>query len=359
LTNWDALLAVCGYLKSGLLRQGNSDHSIVPWELIIEASSHHLVIPALAWCLEGRPEVPPDIQQYFAAILQANRERNQNAVITLNKAVQTFNQIDIQPVLLKGAAHLLDDTYPDAGLRFICDLDLLVPPDRSEEAYTSLQAAGWQPNTSYELPDDHHHLPMIHDPETGIGVEVHTSLLPGELKTLIPNDWFRSGVRSHQVGGLNVFLPDPTRSVAHLVAHDQLLHENYWHRKLELRQGLELVLLRKRHEKEIAWPELEELFARHGLSKALATFLNLSELLFGMPTPSFRHGARLGARAELRWRLRPRWWQPVGRLSIAALEYILDRCHEPAGLLRLLTIRAWRHRVRRLAGLVKAQEARW
>ena len=38
-----------------------------------------------------------------------------------------LNEIDIVPVALKGAIRLIDGLWPDPALRFMHDLDLLVP----------------------------------------------------------------------------------------------------------------------------------------------------------------------------------------------------------------------------------------
>ena len=38
-----------------------------------------------------------------------------------------LNEIDIVPVALKGAIRLVDGLWPDPALRFMHDLDLLVP----------------------------------------------------------------------------------------------------------------------------------------------------------------------------------------------------------------------------------------
>ena len=113
MTRWQAFTTVCDYLRAGLL-DGARPRLIpnISWELLIEASSYHFVVPTLAWCLQREPEVPLEVSDYFNAILAANAKRNAKLMSGLERVVQALNGIDIEPVLLKGAALLVDGSYP-------------------------------------------------------------------------------------------------------------------------------------------------------------------------------------------------------------------------------------------------------
>ena len=100
--------------------------------------------------------------------------------------------------------------------------------------------------------------------------------------------------------------------MGHIVAHDQLSHEHYRRGKVELRQLLELAIIRKKHENAIDWMELDRRFSGVVLGKVLATYLELANKLFGQARPRLRHAARVGALAELRWRIDPSGWTPWG-----------------------------------------------
>ena len=99
MNRWTAFTDVCGHLRAGFLggevlprRRG------MPWELVIEASSHHGVTPALAWSLKERPDLPAPICDYFDAVLALNRKRNETLLAALARIVAACNAIDIEPV---------------------------------------------------------------------------------------------------------------------------------------------------------------------------------------------------------------------------------------------------------------------
>ena len=117
MTRWRAFLALCQHLRKGLL-DGNQPTVMCDqaWELVIEASSYHFVTPALAWCLRGAP-LPIEISDFLDKILSLNEKRNNNLLAGLARVVTTLNSIDIEPVLLKGCARLVDCTYPFVSCR--------------------------------------------------------------------------------------------------------------------------------------------------------------------------------------------------------------------------------------------------
>ena len=349
MTRWQAFTTVCGYLRAGLL-DGARPRLIpnISWELLVEASSYHFVVPTLAWCLQRDPEVPLEVNDYFRAILAANVKRNTRLLSGLERVVQALNGIDIEPVLLKGAALLVDGSYPDHASRFLGDLDVLVPANRSAQAATALRAIGFHEKPDFApLGPDHHHLPMLCDNQAGVGVELHTALLYPPWSMLLPSDWFYRGTNSHQLGKLHVRLPNATRSVGHIVAHAQILHGHYWRAKVELRQLLDLAIIRKKHDNAIDWMELDHRFSQIGWGKALATYLELANRLLGQSKPQLSHTARIGALAELRLRIDPSGWTPWGRLSLRAI----SRYQDPRGALRLPQMKT-------VMGLFK-NEAQW
>src|SRR5712691_5071934 len=108
MNRWDAFTAVCEHLRAGLLggelpRRGPE----VAWELLIEASSHHYVTPALAWCIKDQPDAPSEVRDYLDTVLALNAQRNEALLAGLARIVDALNAIAIEPVLLKGAARLV------------------------------------------------------------------------------------------------------------------------------------------------------------------------------------------------------------------------------------------------------------
>jgi hypothetical protein len=346
MTRWDAFADVCGFLRAGLL--GGEPPPPRPdrnWELLIEMSSFQFVTPSLAGCLQDEP-LPREVREYMDALLALNGRRNALQLEALSRIVAALNAIDIEPVLLKGCARLVQGDYPQPNMRFLGDLDVLVPINRTKDAYAALTANGFSEKPGYEDPPDHHHLPMLHEHQSGAGVEIHGGLGMGPGVQILSTSWFYEGSRPFLLrDDLHVRLPDATRSVCHNVVHHQFNHSGYEKRTIELRQLLDLALIRKRHEGEIDWAELDHLFCRHSFGQVLATYLQFGEELLGQKAPRLRNKPRVGASESFRRIVDP----PIVAALFALLAfYVRARRDDPLGALRLLNPMTWPFRVRLL-----------
>jgi hypothetical protein len=344
MTRWDAFADVCGFLRAGLLGgEPPPPRSNRNWELLIEMSSSHLVSPSLAGCLDDEPGIPREIREYWDAVLALNGRRTALQLEALSRIVAALNAIDIEPVLLKGCARLVQGDYPQPNRRFLGDLDVLVPTNRTTDAFAALKANGFREKPGgYEPPSDFHHLPMLHEHQTGAGVEVHGRLTIGIGAQVLSTSWFYEGSRPFRLqDDLYVRLPDPTRSVCHNVVHQQLHHLGYVMHTIELRQLLDMALIRKRHEREIDWAELDHLFCRHGFGELLATYLQFGEELLGQKTPRLRYQPHVSAIESFR-----RIVDPPTTLFALLTAYARARQQDPFGVLRLLSPMSWPGRLK-------------
>jgi hypothetical protein len=340
LKRWRTFVTLSEHLRAGLLGGAPRDLAAdLHWKLLVEASSYHFVTPALAWCLRDRIGMPGEIAGFFEAALTLNGRRNARLTEALGRIVAALNVIGIEPVLLKGAARLVEGIYPAQGLRFLGDLDLLIPADRSAAAADALRAIGFEEDPDIISNAEHHHLPLLRERDSGACVELHTALAVPSHDAIIPSDWFWQGTRAVTWRDLRVRLPDATRSVAHNIVHDQLNHQNYRAGRIELRQLLDLAMLRARHEAMIDWLELDRRFCGAGQGPLLATYLEFASALFGQPAPpGLSHAPRPRALADFR---RDVEWPAIrilSRLRIP-LDYVLMRRGDPAGIVKRLFVR--------------------
>jgi hypothetical protein len=346
-TRWDAFADVCGYLRAGLLggkpprRRRNRE-----WELLIETSSFHLVTPSLAGCLQDKLAIPREIRQYLDAVLALNGQRNALLLEALLRIVAALNAIDIEPVLMKGCARLVEGEYPQPNMRFLGDLDVLVPMNRATDAYAALMANGFGEKPGQAYRPDHHHLHMLIENKTGAGVEIHTQVSPGFCRQVLLTPWFCDGSRPFRLqDDLQVRLPDPTRSAGHNIVHHQLHHDGYQNCTIELRQLLDLALIRKRHDAAIDWAELDHFFCRNGLGEVLATYLQFCEELLGQKAPRLRCRPRVGAIKGFRRIVdppKPSKLAPIVTAFAAIVnDYAAARRRDPLGLLKLFNPMEW------------------
>jgi hypothetical protein len=351
-TRWEAFTLLCDHLRAGL--HGNAPPALrddTAWELVVEAASNHHVTPALACYAAGSPAFPPDVSDYLDAVLTLNNQRNERILAALARAASALNTIDIEPVLLKGAAHVVGAIYPSSAFRVLGDLDMLVPEARADEAAACLQRIGFLPGGS-PLPAKHHHLPTLCDPETEAGVELHIAVVQRPRQPIVPVPWFIERTPAAAFRGARVRLPDATRAIAHIVVHDQLDDEGYQRKRIDLRQLLDLAIIRTRHDSAIDWAELDRRFGAAGVGDVLATYLHFAEVLLGQSAPHLSGASRANAVAQLRRVIVP---DMVSWLKVP-VEYLAARRRDPLGVLNLLRPGTWRKGIRLLA---EARAPRW
>lgn len=344
---WEIYRAMCERLAAGLLGQpAAAVAGDLPFETIVEASSEHLVTPALAWSFRDA-HTPPELGDYFDAVLTLNRRRNETLAATLATVAGLLNAIEIEPVLLKGAAHLATGLYPDPGIRIVGDIDLLIPADRAAAAWAALCAAGFvdpAPKPFVSLPM--HHLPRLFDPTSRAGVELHTSVVVRSHGALLPVPWFIEGATAASFGGRRFRLPDPTRMIAHVVVHDRMQDQGDRLATLRLRPLLDLAMLRHRHAASIDWAELEARFRQNGAEAVLRDHLWYVEALFGLPLPPPFAAPPPARIAALRKAVDRPAAQHRTRLAALAAAYAARLRARPGVVVNLLRPALWPQRIR-------------
>ncbi len=338
-----AFNAVCGHLRAGLLGARSPGwHPWLEWESLVEVSRSHYVSPALAWCLRNKSSLPAELRGYCEAVLMLNGKRNEKLLKGLARVAAVLNAIDIEPVLLKGAAHLVECIYPAPSIRTVGDLDVLVPEDRVKCAAEALKKIGFKVGGP-EQPENHHHWPMLFDPETGAAVELHMGALHRRSEHIIPAAEFHKNTRPLAFRGCQLRLPDATRTIGHNIVHDPLDHDGHLRQRVELRQLLDLAMIRIKHETAIDWTELDRRFSAAGVGHVLVANLKVAESLFGLRVPRIPLSKRQCA-ARRRILIARR------RILIASMskKYLAARRRDPWGVFNLFRPNTWPSRISRV-----------
>lgn len=277
------------------------------WEAIARVSSAHCVAPALGWTLR-ETAAAPEPRGYFEALLALNRRRNHLIAEALPAICGSLDAAGARPVLLKGAAALADALYPDPGVRFLGDVDILVDESRLAQAQGALAELGYAARPAkvwragfFGAPAVDpgaigHELAMMAHPATGVGVELHRALISGRHPGLLaPAACLEAAVRPSSGAGFAVLRP--TDRLVHNVAHMQVHHGLAESGAVELRQVLEFARLTLRDGGGIDWDEVSRRFESAGQADALADMAQVCRTLFGVATP---FGPRPEAMAALR-----------------------------------------------------------
>jgi hypothetical protein len=330
----------------------------VPWASVIEAADDHLVAPTLGWCLRGDDRVPPDVRACLETLLDLNGRRNRLMLQALEVAVASLNAAGIAPLLLKGAAGLAEDLYPDPGMRIVGDLDLLVREAEVDGAVAALETAGFGVDTARQLIGaDHHHLPPRVHAEWRVGVDLHTRPAPRSLDGLLDAERYVGDAHPRDWRGHQVLVPGPTDWLVHNIAHGQIVDGHYWLGIPRLRQLLDLALLRARHAGAIDMVGVEERFRKAGYGKVLAATVRL--VVFLLEGGELAAGSADDARAVARVRRtveRPavQRWRVYRRYLVGNARRLID---EPSLVLRPLRPSFW---APGLAGIRRrARVTRW
>ena len=208
--------------------------------------------------------------------------------------LQTLQKQEIPVVLLKGA-DLARSLYPEPGLRWMTDLDLLVQPAQFEHALSLLNSFGY-----YEyLPEASpgldrlisHHAHLVKKDKIPIFLELHKALISTQaFRYAVPMDWFWQNLETCVLWGNNpisgtqndVYILNPTANLLFLAAHLMLQHGG---ENVSLRWLLDLQRLVKYRGDEIDWQALITQANLFGWSSALGAALEAVNGCFATPLP--------------------------------------------------------------------------
>lgn len=234
------------------------------WDATIRIAAREEILPAL----HGRLNCPTEIANFFSGIHELNSERNRALLAQTEAVAALLNRVGIEPVLLKGAAYLLSGVYADQGDRLLHDIDLLVPPDQSRQAYELVHQAGYQPYIPNPTALVLHHHPALTQVNK-IPVEIHRTIGTGSCQKILPSEDIIARSRPIRLGSAVVRIPSPEHLMTHLIVHSQMQHGPYERIWPSLRMMLDLVTLNRTL--KIDWEQVASRFR----SRNKAALLNL------------------------------------------------------------------------------------
>jgi len=213
------------------------------------------VVAHLARTADHRPEFPY-VEKIRAAELTAHVVTTA-AYDSLADALAAARQVQCPVILLKGAATALR-YYPSPHLRPMGDIDVLVAVDRQAAFEDALRTFKFRqfPIDPWVNYDDHLHSAPFWDPERGVWIEVHTSVVPRDYR-LAQDPRFSHAAIAAQLTPIAV--RDQT---AYAMNHElQLVYTSArWSEMLEPRHGvypiLDAALLIREHGDTLDWERI-------------------------------------------------------------------------------------------------------
>lgn len=287
------------------------------WDQTIHVAAREEVLPALLCRLEA----PPEVTDFFEGIHELNADRNTQLLSEVQTHACLLNQAGIEPVLLKGAAYLLAGIYPDPSRRWIQDIDLLVHPSQSAQAFELIQSSGYEPFVPNPVGLVLHHHPALMK-DGCIPVEVHPKLGHGACSTFLTASEIIRESTPLKLGSAVVRLPSPEHLMTHLVIHSQMHHGGHDRIWPTLRAMHDLVLLASRF--NLDWDSIHARFRAHRKEALLNLHLRQVEKALRIPPPFElpRGGLRWWYRQALWSEPRLRYIDPVYSFSRIVLPKI-------------------------------------
>lgn len=230
------------------------------WERIVQVANEHFVTPAL-WSetkANGLADaLPEDLATYLVEIHRLNTERNRGIARQVREAVRILNTAGIEPLLLKGVAHLFCPAFPDDGARIMADIDLLVPEEAVREAVSALEQVGYcaEPGRVEDLQNHHHYAPLLRIGEPA-SIELHGHVLIERCQHLLPNELAWSNSEPVPDEELRMRVMTPTYRVLHGLVHAQITDLGHLRGSVQLRPLHDMAAMATKFEPNVEWPEI-------------------------------------------------------------------------------------------------------
>lgn len=271
--------------------RGSADRNLIrsisdeDWLQIICLANRdrHRVVPAIhhmLWDRQLQADLPDDVRSYLALLTKLNDERNAALRREIEQVISALNAASIAPLLLKGAATLLDQRY---GLtaRIIGDIDVLVPKAQSGDALAALLQDGFEPLP--QIAAGHTVADLIR-PGNVAAVDLHWELVDPPFQRLLPAVEVSGRACEPSDGNLRYRLPAVDDYALHSLIHAQVHHPGYYSRHLCLGVAREFAALQH----AIDWNTVERWADLYQMQVVLEATLLASQQFFDMKWPLSR-----------------------------------------------------------------------
>jgi hypothetical protein len=298
------------------------------WERIIGIANSNFVTPAL-WPafkhLELDNNIPDDARQYLAAFHEMNCNRNAGIMEQLRELANTAADSCGRAILLKGAAMLASDAYPDYGERMLTDIDIMFDQHLLASATEMLGSLGYQTvGKSLDRARTHHHLQPMFKPGTFAVVEVHRQPLSFLANKRLTGKELWSGAKPSEQLNPACLRPSPEHMVVMGFLHSEIVDRNLRHLTINLRLLQDLLAIQRHVDPDINWNAVEKKLLMQPDEKLWSFVRGLLQRLGGLDQPT---GSRPPTINQFRWHMlqAARNWNWLERLATR-----IDRLSKPA-----------------------------
>jgi hypothetical protein len=226
------------------------------WGQLCRVAHTEGVAPLLYHTVRLQGLLPATVEGALRQAYYRNAGRNLILLHRLEIVLRQLDAEDVPVIVLKGAA-LAHGVYSKAGLRPMCDLDLLVrredlPLTRRVLSRLGYEAPGAEWRVGFINPYLHE-VTLAHPGEAATALDLHWSLFGGLDYYRIPMDWFWQTALPTRVGDAPAQVLGPAAQVLHLCEHI-LRHCRQGH--LTLLQSYDVAAVLACYGEQVDWDQL-------------------------------------------------------------------------------------------------------
>lgn len=201
---------------------------------------HTLIGPVLSRHSGLARLMPADLVLFFRAMHAANRRRLAQGLAQLKTIGAALGAADIPAVVLKGGGDMLSPIHADPAIRYVGDLDILVPANRAADAMAAMRDLGAAPAVlpAHETSRfdwrgqrlSRHHLPRLVRADWTFPVEIHIHPGPGAIATVLDPAAVLDRCLPTAVPGLSVACAEDRAChlLTHSIRHDGMAGLRAW-----------------------------------------------------------------------------------------------------------------------------------
>ena len=276
-------------------------------DLTIELANRYFLIPTLYCQLRNHHlenKLDKKLHAFFLEMTHFMKERSQSLVSLVEEIIKSSNKEGITPLLIKGSSTLFSDLYPDKGIRFMSDIDILFKEEDALKAFHKLKVSGFdvpekfmpkkkpaylENNSCAEslLPLSQHLLPLYRE-GAPCTIEVHHRPLSKFFDSYLDcNQAFTTASKidfppEKKLAALRM---SPENELIYCFAHTERAHRFYEYHIFDLRQMDFFVRLVFAHQDNIDWDRINKRMEKTGEVKIFQLYLYSINQLFSLNLP--------------------------------------------------------------------------
>ena len=270
-------------------RLAKIDFALYPWGILIRQARRVNLLSRCAFFLSEQgllDKVPEQPRVHFISSIKLSNANARSAKVEAREIHKVLTKVNVDFVLLKGAAYVWSGINADKG-RLFTDTDILVTKDNLSDAEKALAHNGWLTScfdiyTQKFYREWMHEIPPMTNLKRQTTIDVHHTIIPptSRLKPKPTKFWQRADAMENMPG---LFVLSPMDMIIHSATH--LFHEGEFEQGLRDISDLDL-LIRDTVAAQNNWNDLLNRAVELDLVKPVYYALNFTQKILHTPVSS-------------------------------------------------------------------------